>query len=234
MREFPFKTARKLLDHVLGLDYFQPEGKKPPAIPYRLVEGKDPLVVIVGENASGKSFARRCVQFIASNEKVETISISMERRAGGDVTGGMRGFIYGTEDWQSTGENSVGTVLGGIRTCQGRDTPHVMFWDEPDLGLSDSWAAGVGVAIRKFVDDPPKHTRAVFVVTHSKPLVAQLVDFEPHYLYLGDGDAPPSLAEWMKTPIIPRDIELLKEQSHERFLRIQKILDRVRKRKSGS
>jgi hypothetical protein len=231
MPEFGFKTAKKLLDHVLSLDYFHPGGKKPPPIPYHRVDGKDPLVVIVGENASGKSFARRCVQAIASKNKVETIAISMERRAGADFTGGMRGFIYGTEEWKSTGENSVGTVLGGIRTCQGRDTPHVMFWDEPDLGLSDSWAAGVGAAIRKFVEKPPTHTRAVFVVTHSKPLVEQLVDFGPHYLYLGDDDAPESLAHWLKTPAIPRDIELLGQLSHARFKRIQTILDRVKKNK---
>ena len=230
MPDFRFKTARKLLDHVLSLDYFQSEGKEPPPIPFHRVHGRDPLVVMVGDNASGKSFARRLVTAVCRKVEVESIHISMERRAGGDVTGGMRGFIYGTEDWKSTGENSVGTVLGGIRTCQGREKPHIMFWDEPDIGLSDPWAAGVGVAIRKFVETPPEHTRAVFVVTHSKALVSQLLPVEPHYIYFGDSEAPASLEHWIEQPAIPRDIEELGKLSHPRFKKIQKILDRVEKR----
>ena len=231
MPDFRFKTASKLLDHVLGLDYFQPDGNKAACIPFHRVNGKDPLVVMVGENASGKSFARRLVSAVCRKVEVESIHISMQGRAGPDFTGGMRGFIYGSEEWKSTGENSVGTVLGGIRTCQGREKPHVMFWDEPDLGLSDAWAAGVGVAIRKFVQAPPEHTRAVFVVTHSKALVGQLLDAEPHYIYFGDDEAPRSLEHWMEQPAIPRDIEELSKLSHTRFKKIQKILDRVEKKK---
>jgi hypothetical protein len=229
---FAFKTAKKLLDHVLDLDYFQPDGKQPPPITYHRVTGRDPLVVMVGDNASGKSFARRLVCAVARKAEVEAIHISMERRAGGDVTGGMRGFIYGTEDWKSTGENSVGTVLGGIRTCQGREKPHVMFWDEPDIGLSDSWSAGMGLAIHKFVSEIPEHTKAVFVVTHSKPLIAQLLDLKPHYVYFGDDDPPKTLQDWFERPVVARDIEQLGKLSHARFLRIQKILDRVEKRRA--
>jgi hypothetical protein len=230
MADFRFKSAKKLLDHVFSLDYFQPDGNKPPPIPFHRFDGKDPLVVMVGENASGKSFARRLVSAICRKAEVEAIHISMQGRAGPDFTGGMRGFIYGTEEWKSTGENSVGTVLGGIRTCRGREKPHVMFWDEPDLGLSDSWSAGVGVAIRDFVKAPGEHTKAIFVVTHSKALVGQLLDVEPHYVYFGDEEAPKSLLHWIEQPAIPRDIEELPKLSHTRFKRIQKILDRVEKK----
>ncbi len=233
MPEYRLKTAKKLLDHVLGLDYFQAEGLQPAPIPCFRVDGREPLVVMVGDNASGKSFARRCVQAVSHKDSIESIHISMERRAGADVTGGIRGFIYGTEAGKSTGENSVGTVLGGIRTCQGRESPHVMFWDEPDIGLSDSWAAGVGVAIRKFVETPPRHTVAVFVVTHSKALVEQLVDFDPTYVHFGDGEAPGTLKAWLKAPVVVRDIEQLAVQSRSRHVRIQKILDRAQKRKES-
>ena len=235
MPDFRFKTAKKLLDHVLeGLAYFQPEGKTPPAIPYHRVDGDEPLVVMLGDNASGKSFARRCVQSVAHMAKVETIHVSMEGRAGPDYTGGIRTFIYGDESYRSTGENSASTVLGGIRTCRGRDKAHVMFWDEPDLGLSDSWAAGAGVAIRKFAEDPPKHTLAAFVITHSRPLVKQLLDVNPTYIYFGDDEAPKSLSDWLKRPIVPKDIEQLGERSRVRFKRIQKILDDVKRKKEAS
>ncbi len=233
MAEFRFKTASKLLDHVFSLDYFHPDGKAGAAIPYHRVQGRDPLVVMVGDNASGKSFARRIVSLMCRKNDVEAIAISMERRAGPDFSGGIRSFIYGDEGYRSTGENSASTVITGIKTCQGRDKPHLMFWDEPDIGLSDSWAAGCGVAIRKFAEKPPEHTRGIFVVTHSKALVSQLLPVEPHYIHFGDGEPPATLADWLTQPIKPRDIEKLGEQSHARFKKIQKILDQVEKKKAG-
>jgi hypothetical protein len=230
MQRFTFKTVRKLLDHVFSLDYFLPEGKKPPPISYHRVHGKGRLVVMVGENASGKSFARRCVQAVAARNKIEPIAVSMEGRTTGGI---MTAFVYGAEAWQSTGEISAGTVIGGISTCRGRNKDHIIFWDEPDLGLSDSWAAGVGRSIRRFARRPPKHTLAICVVTHSKALVSQLLDVDPHFVYFGDdADEPPqSLTHWLERPVVPRDIEELKKLSHARFLRIQKILDAVEKRK---
>ena len=107
-----------------------------------------------------------------------------------------------------------------------------MFWDEPDLGLSDAWAAGMGVAIRQFAAEPPKHTLGIFVVTHSKALVAHLVDLEPNFLYFGDDDVPASLSAWMTRPIVPRDLATLPDISHKRFTRIQEILNE-RKRERG-
>ncbi len=231
MADFRFRSATKLLDHVLSLDYFQPEGKKPPPISYHRVPGKDPLVVMVGDNASGKSFARRCVTAVAQKNKVESIHLSMEGRTGG-MSGLMKAMVYGDEDWRSTGENSIATIVTGIKTCEGRENDHVIFWDEPDVGLSDSWAAGVGVAIRKFVQSPPVHTLAIFVVTHRKALVAQLLDADPTYVYFGEEGAPESLADWVDQPIVPRDIETLADLSHKRFQRIQKILNAVDKRKT--
>lgn len=232
MSNFRFKTVGKLLDHVFSLDYFQPDGNKSAAIPYHRIDGNDPLVVMVGENASGKSFVRRIVTLMARENDVESIHISMEGRAGPDFSGGLRPFIYGDEGYRSTGENSASTVVTGIKTCRGREKPHLMFWDEPDIGLSDSWAAGVGVAIREFVKKPPEHTRAVFVVTHSKALVGQLAEFYPHFIYFGEDEPPKTLFHWIERPIIPRDIEELGKLSHVRFKKIQKILDSVKKEKS--
>lgn len=230
MPELNFNNSSQLFDHVLGLDYFHPDGDEPPAIPFHRAAGEDPVVVVVGDNASGKSFARRIVCAICRKNDIEAISISMQGRAGPDFSGGVRGFIYGDETYRSTGENSVSTVITGIETCRRRTTPHVMIWDEPDIGLSDSWAAGCGVAIRKFADEPPACTRAIVVVTHSRALVTQLLPVKPHYVHLGDGDPPPTLEAWIDRPVVPRDIAQLGELSHARFRKIQKILARVEKR----
>jgi hypothetical protein len=226
-----FTDAGTLLTRVFELDYFAPNDDGVTPIPYRRIEGKGRLVLFLGENASGKSFARRIVTAITRENDDECIHVSMQSRAADpSMMGGIRSFIYGTEEWQSTGECSVGTVLGGIRTCLGRETPHVMFWDEPDIGLSDSWAAGVGVAVRDFVKGATKHTKVVFVTTHSKALVSQLAPLDPHVVFFGD-EQPESLQAWVDQPIVPRDIEALGKASHRSFLLIESILRRVRAEK---
>jgi len=221
-----FKGIEALLDYVFELDYFHPNAKGEIAIPHAWVRGRGNFAVCLGENASGKSFFRRIVTAIAREAKVEAIPISMEGR--GDSFGGMRGFVYGDESWQSTGENSAHTVLMGIKTAQERESSHVIVWDEPDLGLSDGWAAGMGQALCKFASPLPRMTYGAFVVTHSRSLVRELLSAEPHFLYFGSSEPPATLAEWVDSKPKARDIAKLGDESHRRFKMIQAILDRVR------
>jgi hypothetical protein len=223
-----FKTASRLLDHLLDLGCFHPRGGEPPVISCRRVTGRDPLVVVVGDNASGKSLARRVLSSICKENRTEFIGLSMEGR--GSYMGGANGLVYGAEAWQSTGENSASTVLAGIRTCRSRERDHVVFWDEPNLGLADGWSAGMGKTIRQFAAEPPEHTLGVFVVTHSKVLVSQLADLAPHFLYFGEEDVPSDLSDWLTRPVVPRDLPALPGLSHDRFLRIQAFLDGNKKK----
>jgi hypothetical protein len=177
---------------------------------------------VLGDNAGGKSFFRRIISQMCREAEVEAIGLSMEGRKFG---GAMSAFVYGDESWESTGQCSSRTVLTGINTCRNRTKPHVIYWDEPDLGLSDSWAAGAGVVIREFAEKPGEHTRAIFVVTHSRALVDQLVAIEPHYLHLG-GDAPDTLSDWLTRPVVPRDLATLSDAAHKRFKAIQRILNK--------
>lgn len=226
-----FSNTKQLVERTLELDYFQdPE----PAIPYVWKPGKadNPLVVVVGENAGGKSFFRRCVSAVCRDDanKVECIPISMEGRRQVAYNIGLA-FVYGSEDYEATGVNSISTVLTGISTCRNRTSAHVIIWDEPDIGLSEGNAASVGKAIADFTDEPPKHTKASIVITHRKALVEQLAPIQPHYLFLGDADAPATLAAWLAAPPVVRPLEEVKECSHKRFLSIQKILDEVKRKK---
>ena len=104
-----------------------------------------------------------------------------------------------------------------------------MFWDEPDLGLSDDWAAGMGQALCAFAKNLPATTYGALVVTHSRALVRELLPASPHYLYFGTKKAPVSLAEWVDRKPVARDISKLSGESHTRFKLIQKILNEVRK-----
>lgn len=223
---YEFSNAHQLLDVALDTVLFTTdEPSEQPVIPYHRVDGQTQLIVVVGDNASGKSMLRRIVQGVCKQAKVECIHLSMEGR-GGSTYNPFRSFIYGDEGTQATGVNSTNTVLIGIKTCQGRENPHVIFWDEPDLGLSDSWAAGLGQRIAAFAKNLPKLTRAVVIVTHSKALIGQLLDLNPNYVHLGvkSEEAPQTLTEWFEAPIIPRDPEELKDLSHKRFKAIQRVL----------
>ncbi len=223
-----FKNVERLLEHVFELDYFHPNDKGKTPIEHHWVHGGGNFVVCLGENASGKSFFRRLVCAIAREAKVEAMPISMEGR--NMDFGGMRGFIYGDESWQSTGVNSTNTVLTGINTCRNREKPHVVFWDEPDLGLSDGWAAGMGVALREFAKKLPDLTYGAFVVTHNRALVRELVDANPHFVYFGS-DPPETLIEWVDAKVKPLPIEKLGEVGHKRFKMIQAILDDLKNSK---
>lgn len=226
-----FNNTKQLVERSLELDYFAEDD---PAIPYVWKPGKadNPLVVVVGENAGGKSFFRRCVSAVCQDKenKIEVMPISMEARRTINYQPWLA-MVYGDEAYEATGVNSIRIVLSGIRTCQGRETPHVIIWDEPDIGLSEGNAASVGKAIADFTKEPPKLTKASIVITHRKALVEQLLPIEPHYLYLGDADAPPSLDTWLAAPPVVRPLEEVQDRARKRFKAIQKVLDAVKKKK---
>lgn len=227
-RTFNFSNAVDLVQIALDLDYFQ-EINGHVTIPAYWREGEGPLCLVTGDNASGKSFFRRIIGAVCAQakEKVEYIPISMEARRTISYNPWLT-FVYGDEETEATGVNSTETVLGGIRTSEGRTSNHVIFWDEPDLGLSDSWAAGLGQKLAEFAKKAPTYLTAAFVVTHNKALVSQLFDVNPHFLHLGvdPEKAPHSLVEWFERPVKPRNIDKLHEESRKRFKAIQKILDR--------
>ena len=230
-RTFAFQDIRGLVDHAMELDYFSPEEDGHVTIPALWRAGEGKLCLVVGENASGKSFFRRILGAVCqqAKEKTEFMPITMEGRRTIAYNPWLT-FVYGDEETQATGVNSTGTVLSGITTSRSRSSRHVIFWDEPDLGLSDSWAAGMGQKFAEFAKNPPEHLVGAFIVTHSKAMISQLLDVNPHYLHLGvdPGGPPLTHTEWFERPIQPKDIEQLPGESHKRFKAIQKILNRVK------
>lgn len=221
----PPDNAKQLLERVLATEYFQ--GCRP-VIPSIWAPGRasNPLVVVVGENGGGKSFVRRIAHEICGYHKIECIPISMEGRQ----TMAFASLVYGSESYRSTGQNSVGTVVTGIKTSRSRTSRHIIIWDEPDIGLSEGAAASVGRAIADFVKEAPDKLVASIVTTHRKALVQELAPQKPHYLFLG-GEGPASLQEWLEAPPVVRTLEEIGSACKARFDAIQKILDRNKPRR---
>lgn len=229
--KFHVSDARSLVEECLSLEYFHPNKDGVVPIQAHWKPGAGKLLVVLGENASGKSFFRRVVCAVCRDVGIEAIHLSMEGRNSTGF-GGLRVMVYGDEEEESTGVNSAYTVTKGIATCRGRENKHVIFWDEPDLGLSDNNAAGLGIVIRDFAADAPTNTIAAIVVTHSKALVQQLLPIGPHYLYLGEENVPQTIEEWLKAPIVPSPIGELKAKSRRRWGLISEILQAIKKRRA--
>lgn len=236
--------VKSLVSWCLGTVLFGPsdaiEGRT--AIPAIYTPGTSRLSLVLGENAAGKSLFRRIIHQVTHPGREsrgfgdsgvprgdfpvgEMIHLSMEGRTNSEV---MSSMVYGTEGWHSTGENSAHTLSGAFRTCTSRDHTTIVYWDEPDIGMSAGAAAGAGIAIREFIEaEENPLMEAVFLTTHSVPLVRQLAPLNPHYIFLGNADGPRTLADWFTWQMDPPpiSIETLKTSARERFLDIQKVLD---------
>ncbi|MFW6220000.1 MAG: hypothetical protein ACOC33_04095 [bacterium] len=181
--------------------------------------GNENLVLITGDNATGKSFVRRLYQSVIKLNNTETIHLSQQGRCSSGIPSLL---IYGDETHDSTGNNTVNTIFGGINTCKSRNNKHYIIWDEPEIGLSEKYAGGVGVEIKKFVEDLPKLTQGVVIITHSKPLVKQLLPINPSHLRLGNC---PNLTEWINKIEEPGDLNELRERNRQTYKAIQSILN---------
>jgi hypothetical protein len=225
------KNACRLVEEVLiGMSAFF--GDDAP-IPYIWKPSTDPraMVVVLGENASGKSFFRKCVSGICSEDKTEIIPLSMAGRRNISYNP-VLALVYGDESYSATGMNSIRTVVTGVNTCRERDTPHVIVWDEPDIGASDATAAAMGRHLADFAKDQPALTIAAIVATHRKFLVRELADCSPHYLYLGDSKGPQSLQEWLMLIPPPVTLEEVTNRATLRFAAIQQVMNDAKSKKA--
>jgi len=216
------KTLPNILKDVLKEPYFHGPGAAIPVV--KKMRKSSPLFLVLGENGAGKSFLRRLLTTACMAEGIDVFHFSQEGRA----TPGMANLcLYGAEERQATGEITCHTVTLAIRACQEHQLDHVVFWDEPDTGLSDNAVAGVGLEIEHFIQNLPARTLGVFVTTHSRELVRRLAGTSPSYLHLGTRpkNAPKSIGAWLKRPVLPVFPDEVQEQSLERFRQIQAIQD---------
>lgn len=173
-------------------------------------EGDPRIVLVVGDNTSGKSFFVDNLRRIAADmyDDVSTISISIRERTGSglsEMAGIRRAMMFGDESEQSTGAVSAAMVKKSFANMESRlqDGKRVILvLDEPEMGLSENFHRAVGELIAKettAMSNPGDFS--VLVVTHSRKLGAGLLDtlaysaepVVPTSLVMGDY---PNLASW--------------------------------------
>jgi energy-coupling factor transporter ATP-binding protein EcfA2 len=154
-------------------------------------EGSSKLLIVTGDNASGKSMVRRAIGKYSRDQGFQVLHFSPEGKAQGGIVGAI---IYGTEEHQSTGSNSARTILGAISTSLNKEDKHIIIFDEPDSGLSDEFAAGAGDKIAEFVRHSTEALSLVVVISHRRELVRRLLPQGPAHLSLG---SKVDLREWL-------------------------------------
>ena len=217
------QIARALDETCDDAEFFGPDGP----CPLLHEPGNPRLVLITGENASGKSFFGKVLRAYPPHDgdrknEIEWMGLSMSKRT---ESGAIRAFMFGDEGRDSTGNISLRTIQSGFSTCRSRETIHILQLDEPDIGLSESYAAGLGDYIAQFAADMPDLTEALIVVTHSRHIARRLLPLNPTCIRIGD--LRPT-AEWLVSDVIPKTIEdvlALKETAHQRTRAIQSILN---------
>lgn len=222
--KFRTTSVKRFLNDLFQTIWFDP--KEGPPLVAQLEPGIGKLIVVTGENASGKSFYRRIVHMASDKCKMECINTSQESRC---REGMHRVFMYGAEDWESTGYISAKSVGGAFRTSLGRKDKHVLFLDEPDIGLSDNYAAGLGQEIAESIEKSSDKLFATFIVSHSKALISQLAKINPWHMRFGSFL---TLNEWLTASVVPTATSQLMDEGITRFRKLSKILDRVKKERS--
>lgn len=215
-------TLRELvLDLVDDEDLFGPRG----AVPASFEDGANHRVLLItGGNGSGKSFACKWLNANAIRERLEFMHVGMNMRTQGGI---IRGFMFGDESSHSTGGISANVIATGQGTCRGRETPHVLCHDEPDIGMSDEMQDAAGQIIAGFCADLPALTRGVVVVTHSRAIASRLMALDPMRLRCGPGAA--STADWLANPprpMTPADLDAMHEAHRDQHRAIQGVINK--------
>jgi energy-coupling factor transporter ATP-binding protein EcfA2 len=199
------------------------------------LEGR--VLVITGENASGKSFFRRLyAHFISKlthgDESIEVMTLSMEARSEGGI---RRVFLYGgSEEDEATGALTLKNLRSGWATSRDRDTPHIIIWDEPELGLSEESQISAARFIQQQCNDWPKNLLGVIFMTHSRIIVQEVMKTEGS-AFLNLGGRYATAESWLNRQIVPRDIEeIIKDNRTNGFAVSHLIAERKRRKNSSA
>lgn len=209
-----------------------------PEIPFqfKLHAGDPRLLLIAGENASGKSLFAQCLASLAHRQDIAPITVSIRERTGSGLSG-IEGFrkvcMFGDESEQSTGATSFKVIPTAFNTLQGRadaDKRAFLLLDEPDLGLSEGYSGALGRDLAGRYQSVGPSAAGLALVTHSRALVRGLlagVSQPPSFIKFGE---TADLTTWLagEPERSAQELKDLHALSLERWRAVRRILDELR------
>lgn len=159
------------------------------------------VLLIAGDNASGKSLMIRVLASCLNRDNVEPLQVSMKYRT---QSGMHRAFMYGAlgDGEDSTGNVSLIAIRGALKTAEERESPTWVMLDEPDTGLADGYCSAMGAYLANFGNRLPlNQCQGLSVVTHSRKLVSSMLfslDKKPHFLCFADYVGDDLMQTWLE------------------------------------
>ena len=183
------------------------------------------IMVVTGNNASGKSLVRRMYQKSGKEHKMEVIHISIEGRSGSGGFGGMKSFVYGSEDDEATGLNTARTLVAGFKTFRGRTTSVLGVYDEPEIGMSEELQHGMVDFIVRNAADWPEQLQGLILMTHSRIIAEGVCRRCENTAFVNLGGLYPTIDSWLNREIIPISLEDALAGGDERWSAVQKLFN---------
>ncbi len=220
----PVKVWQEFLD----MEKFKHDRER--LFPSRLdVGSREDILVVTGENASGKSLAflilNNLVRSFGKEEKIDVLvmDIGMGRRT---KSGIEKAFMFGDEHLDSTGNISIKVMQTGVENSRSKDTYHYLMLDEPDIGVGEGYHSAIGQFLSEFASTLPEKCLGLIVATHSRKITAKLLDAGASSLRLGSDLR--EVREWVEHGDIEKSLDeltALKSISLERFRGVSKMLN---------
>lgn len=158
------------------------------------IQSKSNVLIIYGENCSGKSLFANILEMIARNEKVGVRSASMKNRTRSGIEKAM---ILGDESRQSTGETSVSFAKKSLNsTLEEKEKLVLSILDEPDLGLSDYYSGAFGQLIAQ-TSNQFKQKQGLVIISHSKKLMSAFLKHNNQSISTLGINTELTLEEWL-------------------------------------
>jgi hypothetical protein len=218
----------KIWQEFLEIEKFQKDRER--LFPSRLEAGqRDDILVVTGENASGKSLAflilNNLVRSFGKEDKIDVLvmDIGMSRRT---RSGMERAFMFGDEDLDSTGNISIKVMQSGVENSRTKDRYHYLMLDEPDIGVGEGYHTAIGQFLSDFATSLPEKCLGLIVATHSRKITAKLLEAGASSLRLG-ADLR-DVRDWVENGDHEKsldDLDALKTISLERFRGVSKMLN---------
>ncbi|MDO8416519.1 MAG: hypothetical protein Q7S87_09940 [Agitococcus sp.] len=168
-----YLSLKDALTDCLQQEYWTPDCL--PVFPF-LASDESKVTVVYGDNVAGKSFFfKRLIAQLRlppqARDRQEVFLASMSMRVSSEA---HQTFMYPRETEMSTGANSLTAIKGCLLNGRNRTHPVWLFFDEPDVGLSDRFAKAMGSFLAQEINTLPDHIKGVCIVTHSRPLLLAL------------------------------------------------------------